>query len=79
MRVYMKVIVRTEKEMELKRYFVLRGIKDTCVCKTVVAERKYASPPPALEIAEFINECGCDFVSLVENFYLEDESELPFS
>lgn len=74
----MKVIVRTEKEMELRKYFVLRGIKNAGASKVVVAETRYASPPSTLEIANFINEYDCDFASQVENFYLEDDSELPF-
>lgn len=75
----MRVIVKTEKEMELKKYFVLRGINDAGASKSVVAEKKYAHRPSALEIANFINEYNCDFASLFENFYLEDDSELPFS
>lgn len=75
----MKVLVTTKKEMELKKYFVLRGIKDTGIGKTVVAETKYTRAPYETEIADFINGCRCDFASLVENFYLEGVPELPFT
>lgn len=72
----MQVTVKTEKNVELEKYYMLRGIKKTDKGNTVVAEKEFEEPPNWVEIAQFILESGCDFASLVENFRIEDK--LPF-
>lgn len=74
----MKVKIQTEKEVEIMRCFVLRGVKESNGVKRVLAEQRYDIYPPPEGIAKFISETGCDFASIVENYYLEDDSDLPF-
>lgn len=75
----MRVKIKTEKDMELIHYYVMRAIKDTGISKSVIAERKCEKSPGPDEIAAFIYETGCDFVSVVNNYYLQDSSFLPFN
>lgn len=75
----MRVKVKTEKDMELINYYVMRAINDNGAVKAVIAERKCERPPKPEEIACFICETQCDFVSVVSNYYLRDfDASLPF-
>lgn len=74
----MRVKIKTEKEVELISYYVVRGISvGSDGTKRVIAEKRFENRPRADEIAAFILECGCGFASVVENYRIEDDV-LPF-
>lgn len=74
----MRVTVKTEKEVELNSYYVIRGIGVRFDgTKSVIAEKRFERKPSVDEIAAFILECGCAFASVVENYCIEDG--LPFA
>ena len=73
----MRVKVKTEKEVELISYYVVRGISvGFNGTKSVITEKRFENRPRTDEIAAFILECGCGFASVVENYCIEDV--LPF-
>ena len=72
------VTVKTEKNVELEKYYMLRGIKKKVDGNTVIAEKEFDDKPSSAEIAQFILESGCDFTSLVENFRVT-ENDFPFT
>ena len=75
----MRVKIKTEKEVELISYYVVRGISvGSDGTKRVIAEKRFENRPRADEIAAFILECGCAFASVVEN-YCCIEDGLPFA
>lgn len=66
----MKVKTTLEVPYSFNRMFVLRALKQTGKCEyVVIAEKKFDFRPEYKEIAKFIEDSNCDFVSLVENFY----------
>lgn len=75
----MNVSIMTKQEVDLRRYYVLRGI-----CgginepKRVIAEREFKSEPSILDTAKFIMETGCDFVSMAINYRIVKDDGLPF-
>lgn len=75
-----RVKVKTEKEMVLTDYYLMRAIKDTGGLKTVIDEKRCERPPGPDEIADFISKTYCDFASVVRNYELCDPAEprLPF-
>lgn len=74
----MTVTIKTEKQVELENYFLLRGIKEMNGVKAVVREQKSRCRPTAESIAEFILKCGCDFASVVENYEVVTD-DFPFA
>lgn len=70
--------VKIQKDACLKQYYVLRGIREKGLNKKVVAEKAFESSPTTQDIAEFLDTTKVDFCSVVSNYRLYDDDELPF-
>lgn len=76
----MMVVVKTEQTVNLQEYYVLRGISGGIGgTKHVVAEREFVIRPSVQDAAKFIMETGCDFASVVTNYRIIKNDDLPFS
>lgn len=61
-------IIKKEK-VDLEEFWVIRGIKDTGLNKTVVAEHRTAFEPKQIEIAQFLlNHPEADFCSVSHDY-----------
>jgi hypothetical protein len=62
--------VKEEKDVVLRKYYVIRGIlEDSHGRKTCVKEEIFSSKPTKNEIAQFlIDNKGCTFCSVQENY-----------
>ena len=68
----MKVDIIKKETVELEEFWVIRGVKDTGLSKTVVAEFKMPVEPNALAIAQFlINNPSADFCSISHDYCLK--------
>lgn len=76
----MNVTIMTKQEVNLQKYYVLRGIRGGVGDeKRVIAEREFATEPSVLDIAKFIVETGCDFVSVDTNYRIaKADDDFPF-
>lgn len=75
------VTVTKAEEKVLEEYYVMRGIKKQhdglgSEKKVVCREREVSQYPDLGTIAQFLNECGADFVSVKHNYRFEPD--LPF-
>lgn len=69
--------VTVSEDKVLEEYWCIRAIKeDFNNAKKVVREMKCTNKPTLNEIAVFLKNSGGDFVSVVQNYRLENE--LPF-
>lgn len=76
-----KITVTKTEEKVLEEYYVMRGIKKQYdglgnEKKVVCCEREVSKYPDFGTIAQFLNECGADFVSVEHNYRFEPD--LPF-
>lgn len=61
-----------KETVEIEEFWVIRGIKDTGLNKTVVAEFEMPVAPNSLAIAQFlVNYPSVDFCSIEHNFRLK--------
>lgn len=75
----MKVSIIAKQEVDLRRYYVLRGIcGEIGEVKRVIAEREFENEPSLSDVAKFITETGCDFASVVTNYRVVKDDEFPF-
>lgn len=76
------VTVKHEENKVLEKYWLMRAIKDGDMYgepptpKRVVSEKECTHEPTPNEIAQFLSDSKSDFVSVVQNYRLENE--LPF-
>lgn len=70
--------VKVQKDVSLKQYCVLRGIREKGLKKEVVAEKVFETHPSPQDIAEFLSDTKVDFCSVITNYRLYDDDELPF-
>lgn len=74
------VTVKHEESKFLEEFWVMRAVKEGKLPfdfkKTVIDERKLSHEPSKNEIAQFLFDAKADFVSVVQNYRLENE--LPF-
>ena len=63
-----------KETVALAEFWVIRGIKDTGLSKTVVAEHKMPVEPNSLAIAQFlINHPDADFCSVSHDYKIYEE------
>lgn len=75
----MNISIMTKQEVDLRKYYVLRGIRGGIgEEKRVIAERESGMEPSAVDVAKFIVETGCDFVSVVTNYRIIKDDDFPF-
>lgn len=73
----MNVGSKLYKEIELNKFWVLRGVKvKDNGTKEVVDEARFEYQPNEQDIAKFLINCKeCDFCSVVENYSLAELSK----
>ena len=68
----MIVDVIKREAVEIEEFWVIRGVKDTGLSKTVVAEHKIPVEPNALAIAQFlVNNPSADFCSVSHDYKIK--------
>lgn len=70
--------VNVPRRVDVEEYYVLRGISDNGMCKSVVSEKEFENHPTLSDIAGFLeSNSRIDFVSVSTNYRI-DGTALPF-
>lgn len=60
------------QKVNIKEYYLLRGIKETKGIKTVIQEQEFEEEPSICDIGDFLKSSKADFVSMERNYRLVD-------